>query len=101
MSRVTATTGLDVLIGGQSLMAAAHVKDTFSLLRAALDPHDDVVTGLRRARIDRVAEFWCHAPGEILAKRYTERVDSRHPSHPDASYAPELALLARVRLPWR
>ncbi len=57
-------------------------------------PHDDVVAGLKRARIGKIAELWCHAPGDVLAARYAERVGQRHPGHPDASYAPELALLA-------
>jgi len=57
-------------------------------------PHDDVVAGLRRARIGDVAELWCHAPGDVLAARYAERVGRRHPGHPDASYAPELARVA-------
>jgi predicted kinase len=57
-------------------------------------PYDDVMAGLRRARIGGVAELWCHAPGDVLAARYAERVGQRHPGHPDASYAPELALLA-------
>jgi predicted kinase len=57
-------------------------------------PHDDVVAGLRRAGIGDVAELWCHAPGDVLAARYTERVGRRHHGHPDASYAPELARVA-------
>ena len=58
-----------------------------------MPPHDDVVAGLERARIDTVAELWCFASGDVLAARYTERVSKRHPGHPDASYARELALL--------
>ena len=57
-------------------------------------PHDEVVAGLRRARVGPTCEVWCHAPGTVLAERYAARVNRRHSGHPDASFAPELARLA-------
>jgi glucokinase len=60
-------------------------------------PHDVVLRGLERAGIDRWVEVWCHASPEILAARYAAR--TRHPGHPPASYARELAELALVVAP--
>lgn len=49
---------------------------------------------LARAGIGGVVEVWCHAPGEVLAARYLARLAERHPGHPGAEYAPELAAKA-------
>lgn len=57
-------------------------------------PYDKVFEGLQRAGIARFVELWCHAPGEILANRYLERVDHRHKGHPGPEYAPELEEVA-------
>ena len=60
-------------------------------------PHDVVLRGLERAGIERWVEVWCHASPDILAARYAAR--TRHPGHPPASYATELAELATVVQP--
>lgn len=57
-----------ILVGGQSLMAAAHVKDTFSLLRAALDPHDELAWS-------RYLRLWPRI-GEVTARRVIEAMDA-------------------------
>lgn len=53
-------------------------------------PFDQVIKGLEIAGIKNFVEIWCHAPGEVLAKRYIERVDQRHIGHPGKEYGPEL-----------
>ena len=60
-------------------------------------PHDVVLRGLDRAGIERWVEVWCHASPDVLAARYAAR--TRHPGHPPASYATELAELAGVARP--
>lgn len=60
-------------------------------------PHDVVLRGLERAGIERWVEVWCHAAPDVLAARYAAR--TRHPGHPPASYATELADLAGVARP--
>jgi glucokinase len=60
-------------------------------------PHDVVLRGLARAGIERWVEVWCHASPDVLAARYAAR--TRHPGHPPASYADELAELALVVQP--
>ena len=60
-------------------------------------PHDVVLRGLERAGIERWVEVWCHASPDILAARYAAR--ARHPGHPPASYAAELAELAPMVQP--
>jgi len=60
-------------------------------------PNDVVLRGLERAGIERWVEVWCHASPDILAARYAAR--TRHPGHPPASYAAELAELALVVQP--
>jgi glucokinase len=62
-------------------------------------PYDKVFEGLKRAGVARFVELWCHAPGEILAARYLERVDHRHKGHPGREYAPELEEVARRAAP--
>ena len=62
-----------------------------------LPPHDAVVEGLRRAGIQRWAENLCHASVDVLVARYAAR--TRHPGHPPASYATELAQLAEMAEP--
>ena len=75
-------------------------KDLVSVLDIwmGFSPYYNVDEGLARAGIDQFVEIWCYAPGEVLAKRYLERVDKRHKGHPGADYVPELmdvALRAR------
>ena len=62
-----------------------------------LPPHDVVLEGLARARIDRWVELWCWAPASVLMERYASR--TRDPAHPPASYAAELGQLAGVARP--
>jgi glucokinase len=62
-------------------------------------PYDKVFEGLKHAGVARFVELWCHAPGEILARRYLERVDHRHKGHPGREYAPELEEVARRAAP--
>ena len=45
-----------------------------------LPPHDAVLRGLARARVDRWVEVWCHADPDVLVARYAAR--QRHPGHP-------------------
>lgn len=59
----------------------------------------DIEGQLRQVGIERVAEIWCHAPGEILAGRYAKRVDARHQGHPGESYAQELLYVAQEATP--
>lgn len=63
--------------------------------RALLEEH------LARAGVERTAEIWCHAPGEVLATRYRARLDQRLPGHPGESYIPELVELAKRAEPLR
>lgn len=62
-----------------------------------MPPHDAVLRGLERAGIERWVEVWCHASADVLVERYTAR--TRHPGHPPASYAAELAQLAGIAQP--
>ena len=48
---------------------------------------------LSAAGVTRTAELWCHAPGAVLAERYTARCASRSPGHPGLEYVPELVAL--------
>jgi predicted kinase len=60
----------------------------------------DLLEGhLIRAEAAPVIEIWCHSPPEICAERYRARADQRHPGHPPASYAQELADLAARATP--
>lgn len=52
---------------------------------------------LQRARIERVAEMWCRVSPDVAAERYRAR--TRSPGHLPASYADELAELARAATP--
>lgn len=54
---------------------------------------------LARAKAGPIVEVWCHAPPEICAERYRARAAFRHPGHPPAGYAPELAELAARATP--
>lgn len=56
---------------------------------------------LRKAGVERTAEIWCHAPGEVLAERYRARLDQRPAGHPGAAYIPELIELASRAEPLR
>ncbi|RUT95079.1 transcriptional regulator, partial [Mesorhizobium sp. USDA-HM6] len=56
---------------------------------------------LRKAGVERTAEIWCHAPGEVLAERYGARLDQRPAGHPGAAYIPELIELAKRAEPLR
>jgi glucokinase len=62
-------------------------------------PFDSVLEGLKHAGIGKFVEVWCTAPGDILAKRYLERINLRHKGHPGADYAPELAETAKRAVP--
>lgn len=62
-------------------------------------PFDSVLEGLKHAGIGKFVEIWCTAPGELLAKRYLERVGLRHKGHPGADYAPELIEVAKRAVP--
>ncbi len=62
-----------------------------------LPPHDIVLRGLERARIDRWVEVWCQASAEALMERYATR--ARNPAHPGPAYATELGQLAAVARP--
>jgi len=62
-----------------------------------LPPHDAVLRGIERAGIERWAEVWCHASADVVVDRYKAR--TRHPGHPPASYATELATLAETAQP--
>ena len=57
-------------------------------------PAEVLQNQLTHAGIDRVAEIWCHAPGEIIGERYRARLEQRHSGHLGASYVPELVELA-------
>ena len=62
-------------------------------------PADVLHDHLARAGIGRVAEVWCHAPGEIIGERYRTRLDERHTGHLGAAYIPELIALADTARP--
>jgi glucokinase len=55
--------------------------------------------GLARAGVTELAEIWCHAPPEVIGQRYADRLHTRHPGHPGASYVPELITLAAQARP--
>lgn len=61
--------------------------------RALLESH------LAGAEIGHVLEIWCHAPAEVIADRYSNRVESRPAGHPGREYVPELLELARKASP--
>jgi glucokinase len=46
------------------------------------------------AGIGKIAEVWCHAPGEVLGERYRARLGQRHSGHLGEPYIPELIELA-------
>lgn len=62
-------------------------------------PLDVLEDHLVRAKAGRVIEVWCHAPPEVCAERYRARAGHRHPGHPPAGYATELADLAARATP--
>lgn len=55
--------------------------------------------GLARAGVTDLAEIWCHAPPKVIGQRYADRLHTRHPGHPGASYVPELIALAEAARP--
>jgi glucokinase len=57
-------------------------------------PADVLEKHLARAGVVKIAEVWCHAPAEIVGKRYRSRLSRRHSGHLGASYIPELIELA-------
>ena len=57
-------------------------------------PFDVLAGHMKLAGIGQVAEIWCHAPGDVLARRYRGRLKKRHSGHLGASYIPELVELA-------
>jgi len=62
-------------------------------------PLEVLESHLVRAKAGRVIEVWCHAPPEVCAERYRARAGYRHPGHPPAGYATELADLAARATP--
>lgn len=72
-----------VLIGGASLMAAAHVKDTMALLRAALDARDELAWS-------RYLRLWPRV-GEVSAQRAIAAMDAQD-THASAMEAGRVAL---------
>lgn len=53
---------------------------------------------LRRAKIGMAVEIWCHAPTDVITRRYANRVPTRSEGHPGLDYLPELrALAARAK----
>lgn len=62
-------------------------------------PLDILEAHLARAKACPIVEVWCHAPPDVCAERYRARATMRHPGHPSASYAPELAELAARATP--
>lgn len=59
----------------------------------------DIGDQLKAVDIQEVAEIWCHAPGEILAERYLQRVVERHHGHPGEPFAGELMETAKSAVP--
>jgi glucokinase len=57
-------------------------------------PYDVLAEHMKRAGIGQAAEVWCHAPGDVLARRYRGRLKKRHSGHLGESYIPELVELA-------
>jgi glucokinase len=53
------------------------------------------------AGIVDILEIWCHAPPDLVAKRYLDRAGSRLPGHPGPGYADELRQLAARAEPIR
>jgi glucokinase len=54
---------------------------------------------INMAGITNIAELWCHAPAEVLARRYSDRAGNRVAGHPGVSYVPELIALAKTAGP--
>lgn len=76
------------LIGGFPADAMVVVEAWFRL-----PPHEPVLAGLARARVDRWVEIWCHADPDTVADRYAGR--RRVPGHPaPEDYVEELRALA-------
>ncbi len=57
-------------------------------------PPDVLKAHLMRAGIGETMQLWCHAPPDIIGKRYGARVPMRSPQHPGLEYVPELVELA-------
>lgn len=62
-------------------------------------PREVLEAHIERAGVGATAEIWCHAPPEVLAKRYGDRLDQRHAGHPGATFIPELIELAKRAAP--
>jgi glucokinase len=62
-------------------------------------PFEVLQDHLARAGITHAAEVWCHAPGDVLGKRYRVRCEERHSGHLGVSYVPELIELAKRAQP--
>lgn len=81
------------LIGGFPADATVVVEAWFRL-----PPHEPVLAGLTRARVDQWVEVWCHTDPDVLAARYATR--KRHPGHPaPEDYVEELRALAGIARP--
>ncbi len=59
----------------------------------------DIGEQLKAVDVHKVAEIWCHAPGEVLAERYLQRIAERHHGHPDKAFARELMETAQSAAP--
>jgi glucokinase len=96
-NRVLGRTALSII---WALVGDLH-EDAFVMIEAwfGSSAFGDIESQLRQVGVERVAEIWCHAPGETLAERYIKRVDHRHPGHPDESYAQELINVAQDATP--
>ena len=62
-------------------------------------PIDVLRDHLRHADIAGVVEVWCHAPPDLVARRYAERCLTRHSGHLGLEYVPELRELAAEASP--
>lgn len=55
----------------------------------------EVLAGhLARGGVGETLELWCHAPPEVVGRRYADRVALRPAGHPGLDYVPELVALA-------
>ncbi len=57
-------------------------------------PRGFTLPQIARASLSAAVELWCHAPPEVIAARYAERIGQRSKHHPGMEYVPELVDLA-------
>jgi glucokinase len=61
-------------------------------------PEDVLTSHLSLLGAHSVVQVWCHAPPEIIGKRFAERISARSGGHLGLDYVPELiALAARAK----